>query len=128
MIEWLVDNIKESRGDFLEAYCGLGNFTLPLSQHFHKVLATEISSTSIKAANENAKLNNIENINFVRLNAKETSDALEKKREFRRLRGINIDSFNFTTTLVDPPRAGLEEDVISLINKIDNIYIYLVTL
>jgi tRNA (uracil-5-)-methyltransferase len=37
MIEWAVSQAKKvGYGDFLESYCGLGNFTLPLSHHFDK--------------------------------------------------------------------------------------------
>ena len=121
MIEWAIGNVKENGGDFLEAYCGLGNFTLPLSQYFNKVLATEISSTSIKAAKENCKLNGIENIEFIRLNAQETAEALKREREFRRLRDIDLNSYNFSTILVDPPRAGLDEASLELVKSFDNI-------
>ena len=121
MIKWAEDRVKNNNGDLLEAYCGLGNFTIPLSQHFNKVLATEISKNSIKAAKENCILNNIENISFIRLNASETAQAIEKTREFRRLSHIDIDSYNFSTILVDPPRAGLDSDSINLAKKFDNI-------
>ncbi len=114
MITWAIDKVKDNGGDFLESYCGLGNFTLPISRYFSKVLATEISSNSIKAAKENCKLNRIENISFVRLNAQETAFALKGVREFRRLKGINLNEFNFTTILVDPPRAGLDYDSLNL--------------
>jgi len=121
MISWVIEQIKESRGDLLEAYCGLGNFTIPLSRYFDKVLATEISKNSIKAAKENCILNDINNISFIRLNASETAQAIEKVREFRRLKDINLDGYNFSTILVDPPRAGLDEDSINLAKKFNKI-------
>jgi len=120
MISWAKKR-AQAKGDFLEAYCGLGNFTIPLSENFDKVLATEISKNSIKSAKENCKLNGVKNIEFVRLNASETSDALKKVRKFRRLEGINLESYNFTTVLVDPPRAGLDENSLDLVKDIDNI-------
>lgn len=44
MIEWAIKQAKKvDGGDFLESYCGLGNFTIPLSKYFDRVLATEIS-------------------------------------------------------------------------------------
>ena len=121
MINWAINKVKDSSGDLLEAYCGLGNFTIPLSRYFNKVLATEISKNSIKAAKENCILNNIENISFIRLNASETAQAIEKVREFRRLSHIDIDSYNFSTILVDPPRAGLDNYSINLAKKFDKI-------
>ncbi len=127
MIEWAikqakkVSNDKVGHGDFLESYCGLGNFTLPLSHYFDKVLATEISKRSIHAALENCKLNGVENITFARLASEEMTEALNEKREFSRLKEIDLKSYDFSTVLVDPPRAGLDEGTIELISGIENI-------
>ena len=55
MIEWVLNNINPD-GDLCELYCGGGNFTIPLSTKFNKVLATEISKTSIRSAKTNCKL------------------------------------------------------------------------
>jgi len=122
MIEWAITQAKTvERGDFLEAYCGLGNFTLPLSHYFEKVLATEISKNSIHAALENCALNDVENITFARLSAEEMTEALRGERVFNRLRHIDLESYNFSTVLVDPPRAGLDDASRELIMTIDNI-------
>ena len=48
MITWVLEHLK-SGGDLLEMYCGCGNFTIPLSFSFNRVLATEISKTSLNA-------------------------------------------------------------------------------
>ncbi|TET87088.1 MAG: tRNA (uridine(54)-C5)-methyltransferase TrmA, partial [Sulfurovum sp.] len=122
MIEWAIKQAKKvGHGDFLESYCGLGNFTLPLSHYFDKVLATEISKRSIHAAQENCKLNGVENITFARLASEEMTEALNEKREFNRLKEIDLESYDFSTVLVDPPRAGLDEGTIELISNIENI-------
>jgi tRNA (uracil-5-)-methyltransferase len=122
MIEWAIKHVKRvEEGDFLESYCGLGNFTIPISKYFDKVLATEISKRSIKSANENCELNSVDNISFIRLSSEEMTEALNKVREFRRLRDVDLDSYNFSTVLVDPPRAGLDMESIKLISNIDNI-------
>ncbi|MDH5464454.1 MAG: tRNA (uridine(54)-C5)-methyltransferase TrmA, partial [Thiovulaceae bacterium] len=42
MIEWVLKQTANAQGDLLELYCGAGNFTLPMSKNFTKVLATEI--------------------------------------------------------------------------------------
>ena len=43
MLEWAVDVTKGSEDhDLLELYCGNGNFTIPLSQNFRRVVATEV--------------------------------------------------------------------------------------
>ncbi|MDF1882315.1 tRNA (uridine(54)-C5)-methyltransferase TrmA [Sulfurimonas sp. MAG313] len=122
MIEWAIKQAKRvGHGDFLESYCGLGNFTLPLSHYFNKVLATEISKGSIKAALENCVLNDVENITFARLASEEMTEALNGVREFSRLKEIDLASYNFSTVLVDPPRAGLDEGTIKLISTIEYI-------
>ncbi len=122
MIEWAIKQAKKvGHGDFLESYCGLGNFTLPLSHYFDKVLATEISKRSIYAALENCKLNGVENITFARLASEEMTEALNGVREFSRLKDIDLKSYDFSTVFVDPPRAGLDEGTIELISNIENI-------
>ena len=122
MIEWAIKQARGVKsGDFLESYCGLGNFTIPLSKYFDRVLATEISKNSIRAGKENAFLNKIENISFIRLSSEELTEALNKTRAFTRLKEVDLDSYNFSTVLVDPPRAGLDRDTIALISNIKNI-------
>jgi len=122
MIEWAIAQAKKvGYGDFLESYCGLGNFTLPISRYFDKVLATEISKRSIHAALENCKLNSIENITFARLASEEMTEALNGVRKFSRLNGVDLNAYDFSAVLVDPPRAGLDEGTIELISNIDNI-------
>ena len=53
---------------------------------FNKVLATEISKTSIKSALRNCALNNIENIDFIRMSSEEFVEALNEVRVFNRLK------------------------------------------
>lgn len=122
MIEWVLKIIQNSqKRDLLELYCGYGNFTIALAREFNKILATEISKKNIEFALKNCQINNIDNINFTRLSSEELSMALKKTREFRRLKDVNLDDFNFSHVLVDPPRAGLDESVISLIKNYENI-------
>ncbi len=121
MIGWVKQKLKKSNKDLLELYCGHGNFTLPLSSQFRKILATEISKKSIKTAKENCELNNITNISFIRLSSEELIQALNKVREFRRLEEIELDSFDFDTVFVDPPRAGLDEKSLKFISNFKKI-------
>jgi len=130
MITWVLDNITHG-GDLCELYCGAGNFTIPLSKKFDKVLATEISKTSIRAAIQNCELNNVSNIVFIRMSSEEFVEALNDKREFRRLKDISLDDYSFknqpkkkketTTIFVDPPRAGLDNTTRELVKRFDQI-------
>ena len=106
--------------DLLELYCGSGTFTLPLSYKFNNVFATENNRQSIRCLNKSIDEQNIKNIFHARLSAEEVSE-LFAGRVFKRMNGINISDFNFSHVLVDPPRAGLDKDVISLISKFKNI-------
>lgn len=54
-----------SNCDFLiDAYCGSGLFALSASPHFKSVFGVEVSRLAVKAAVENAALNNITNTEF----------------------------------------------------------------
>jgi tRNA (uracil-5-)-methyltransferase len=121
MLDWAVNSIKDKNRDFLELYCGNGNFTVPLSLNFRQVLATEISKTSVKSATHNFEKNNIENAKVVRMSSEEFSDAMDSVREFRRLEGINLTEYDFSTVLVDPPRAGLDEHTEQMVCRFDTI-------
>ena len=121
MIEWVLNNIKDSNKDLCELYCGGGNFTIPLSSKFRKVLATEISKTSIKSAKVNCELNNNTKIDFIRMSAEEFGEALEEKRVFSRLKDINLKDYDFDSIFVDPPRAGLDDTTRALVKDFEQI-------
>ena len=123
MVEWACERASKLNGDLLELYCGNGNFTLPLSQHFHQVIATEVSKTSIRAARANVEENHIRNIHMVRMSAEETSEALRRVRTFRRLAALPqpLDQYNLDTLFVDPPRAGLDEQTTDMAKNFSNI-------
>ncbi|MCT7534645.1 tRNA (uridine(54)-C5)-methyltransferase TrmA [Aliarcobacter cryaerophilus] len=121
MIEWVLNNIEKSNKDLCELYCGGGNFTIPLSKKFNKVLATEISKTSIKSALRNCALNNIENIDFIRMSSEEFVEALNEVRAFNRLKNIDLKSYDFDTIFMDPPRSGLDDTTRALAKNFENI-------
>ncbi len=107
--------------DLLELYCGHGNFTIPLAAKFNRVLASEISKSSIANARINCELNGVCNAQFVRLSADELMSAFARRREFERLKGIDIFGYDFSHVLIDPPRAGLEPSVIDFIKNFRNL-------
>ncbi len=123
MITWADKVTRHSYGDLIELYCGIGNFTIPISRNFNHVIATEVSKRSVRAAKENILENNIKNIDVVRMSASETAQALEGKRIFRRLSLLpkNIKEYKLDTLLLDPPRSGLDPDSIKLASKFQNI-------
>lgn len=115
MLEWALDAAGENQDDLLELYCGNGNFTLPLSTRFRRVMATELSKSSVRSAIENLEMNGVTNVTLVRLASEEVTQALTGVREFRRLQGIDLSGFDFGTVFVDPPRAGLDPATLELV-------------
>ena len=109
MITWALEKFSDTKNDLLELYCGAGNFTIPFAKKFNKVLATEISKSSINAAKANMILNDVHNIEFVRMSVEEFVEALEGVREFRRMKDVDIKSYTLNSIFVDPPRSGMGE-------------------
>lgn len=85
----------------LDLYCGTGTISLLLSKHFKKIIGIEINKEAVKCANENKKINNIENVQFI------CGDA---SKEIKKLKADKI--------IVDPPRSGLTKEGINDILKI----------
>lgn len=110
MISWAKNRFSGIGGDLLELYCGAGNFTIAFAKVFNKVLATEISKSSINAAKENMSFNGVDNIEFVRMSVEEFRDALDGVREFNRMKHIDISSYHIDAIFVDPPRSGMDEE------------------
>ncbi|MDR0665336.1 MAG: tRNA (uridine(54)-C5)-methyltransferase TrmA [Helicobacteraceae bacterium] len=116
-----IDSVTSNNDDGFELYCGNGNFTLPLSQKLHRALAIEINRELLDAAKENAKNNKRDNIFFARMSAEEFANAINKTRSFNRLKEIDLNSFDFHTALVDPPRLGLDRVSLNLIAGMERI-------
>ena len=110
MLEWALDVTKGSKGDLLELYCGNGNFSLALARNFDRVLATEIAKPSVAAAQYNIAANHIDNVQIIRMAAEEFTQAMNGVREFNRLQGIDLKSYQCETIFVDPPRSGLDSE------------------
>ena len=123
MLHWACRAATGLGGDLLELYCGNGNFTLPLSQHFNAVIATELAKTSVRAAQHNLQSNGIDNVQLVRLAAEEVTQAIRGDRVFRRLADLPrpLGEYNLRTVFVDPPRAGLDPATEAMVQGFDNI-------
>ncbi|QFT84572.1 tRNA/tmRNA (uracil-C(5))-methyltransferase [Halomonas sp. THAF12] len=111
MLSWARDvTAGSAERDLVELYCGNGNFTIALAENFRRVLATEISRTSVASARENLAANGVDNAVVGRMSAEEFSQALRGEKGGRRVAEFGLDDYDFSTVLVDPPRAGLDED------------------
>jgi len=88
----------------LDLFCGVGNFTLPLAKHAGEVIGVEGDEGLVQRAHENAKRNNLTNVDFFTANLYE-----ELAPESWLKRGFN-------KALLDPPRSGAQE-ILSLLPK-----------
>ena len=77
----------------LDLYCGTGTIGIVASNKAKKVIGIELNKEAIKDANENKKLNNINNIEFY---AGDVGKILNKN------------NYKPDIIIVDPPRAGLD--------------------
>jgi len=84
-------------------------------------LATEISKTSVKSAQVNIAKNGTKNVDILRLSSEEFVQALDKVRDFRRLKDIDLESYEFSSIFVDPPRAGLDSATESMVKRFETI-------
>ncbi|WP_053957690.1 23S rRNA (uracil(1939)-C(5))-methyltransferase RlmD [Inediibacterium massiliense] len=90
-----------------DIYCGIGTISLFLAQKAKKVYGIEIVPQAIEDAKENAKLNDVENVEFFAGAAEEVVPRLYKE-------GILAD-----VVVVDPPRKGCDEKVLDTIVKMN---------
>ena len=81
----------------LDAYCGIGTFTLPLARQVQRAIGVESQATAITQAKANAKLNNIQNVQFYA----QTVESWVYDRE-----GIA------DVVILDPPRKGCDRTVL----------------
>jgi len=83
-------------------FCGLGNFTLPIARSGAKVVGIEGSKTLIARAQENARLNGLDNVEY----------AVDNLFEMTPEKYASLGHFD--KLLIDPPRDGAMELVKSL--------------
>ncbi|MCB2305231.1 23S rRNA (uracil(1939)-C(5))-methyltransferase RlmD [Clostridium estertheticum] len=88
----------------LDAYCGTGTISLFLSQKAKKVYGVEIVPQAIENAKINAKVNNVENTEFLVGEAEVTIPKL-----------IN-DGVIADVVVVDPPRKGCDKTLLEAIS------------
>lgn len=111
---------NNNKGDLIELYCGVGTFSLPLSDFFNKIFVTENNRSSIRCLIKGLRDNKINNVEYARLSSSEVVELFDG-RTFNRMKNNEINNYNFSHILVDPPRSGLTTDVIKLINTFKNI-------
>lgn len=120
MLHWARKMSQGATGDLIELYCGNGNFSIALAEHYNRVLATEISKTSVASAQYNIAANKVDNVTVIKMAAEEISQALQGQ-EFFRLRDIDLKGYDFQTIFVDPPRSGLDDLTRQMVTEFERI-------
>ena len=92
------------RETVLDLYCGAGTISLAMGRHAARVIGAEIVPEAIENARENARLNGVGNAGFFLGDA----GAVAKK--------LAADCLRPDVVVVDPPRKGLEAEVIPAIS------------
>ena len=112
---------ERANTDLCELYCGNGCFTVALAPNFRRVVAIECNKDSVALAEANLSANGVRNVKVARLSAEEFTLALEGARKFSRLDEAGLcdllTAYNFSTLLVDPPRAGMDATCVALARR-----------
>ena len=87
----------------VDAYCGIGTFSLPLARKVRQVIGIELNANSIKQASANAAFNQIENATFYAGKVKDCLNQIESQPDI---------------LLLDPPRKGCDPQVLEMILKL----------
>lgn len=99
---------KLDKDDILcDLYCGIGTIGIFASSKVKQVYGIEIVEEAVEAARENAKINKVDNIEFI------AGDVEKAFKELVETRGVKP-----TAIIVDPPRRGLDTTTISKILEI----------
>lgn len=80
-----------------DLYCGIGTISLFMSEYAKKVYGIEIVEEAIEMAKENAKLNQVDNVEFIAGDVEKVLDEL-----------IHKEKIIPDIIMVDPPRKGLD--------------------
>ena len=106
-----IEMIDEEKDIIFDLYSGTGTIGISLSPRAKKVIGIEIVDEAVEMARENARANNVKNIEFIAGDVKEEVSKLTNSPEL---------------IILDPPRAGINptalKDIISF-NAKQTLYI-----
>ncbi|MFZ5392078.1 MAG: 23S rRNA (uracil(1939)-C(5))-methyltransferase RlmD [Patescibacteria group bacterium] len=116
MVDWV-----DADDNVLDLYCGVGTLSLPMARKVKSVLGVELNEESVEMARENARDNNISNVEFVVGDLDQVSSFPSRDRaaadnfQFSIFKKFSISndtiSKRYNILVVDPPRKGLEKVV-----------------
>ncbi len=105
MVELAIDLLEPQKNEkVLDLFCGLGNFTIPLATKAQAVIGVEGGQAMVDRGYENAKRNNLSNVDFYQADLQTDFSHFEWAKE------------GFDKILIDPPRSGAL-DVVNYVAK-----------
>jgi 23S rRNA (uracil1939-C5)-methyltransferase len=103
VLDLIIDRVQfQGTETLLDAYCGIGTFTLPLSKRVKRALGIEVHSASVIQARANARMNGINNIEFRTGEVEELLPELDVRPD---------------VVLLDPPRTGCDRAVLDALTQ-----------
>ena len=91
-----------------DLYCGIGTISLFLAKHAKEVYGVESVEDAVRDARNNARLNNIENVEFETGRAEDVMPAyVDRHKSEHRKHPVDV-------IVVDPPRKGLDDVTIGV--------------
>ncbi len=92
-----------------DLYCGAGTISIYIADKVKEVVGFELIRSAVRDAKFNCQLNNVENCLFV---AGDLKDSLKVSLD-------NLEKYGRPSTMiVDPPRAGMHENVVNAVVKL----------
>lgn len=92
MVQQACDWLEPINDDVaIDLFCGIGNFTIPLAKRVSRVLGLELNAQSVERAQQNARDNSVDNVQFAIGNLFDADWSLPKET---------------TLMLLDPPWDG----------------------
>ncbi|WP_107668822.1 23S rRNA (uracil(1939)-C(5))-methyltransferase RlmD [Cyanothece sp. BG0011] len=112
LLKVLLENFSFTGEETLiDAYCGVGTFTLPLAQKVAQVIGIESHKNAIEQAQNNAQINGINNAKFHQGTVEEILPSLNISPDI---------------VVLDPPRKGCDRQVIDTLKEIgSSVIIYI---
>lgn len=103
LIQKIIERLQpQGHETLIDAYCGVGTFTLPLAQTVHQAIGIESHAISVQQAWENAAANQIHNVEFLIGAVEDTLPELEGQADI---------------ILIDPPRKGCDRRVMESLRQ-----------
>ena len=84
----------------IDFYCGIGTLSLLASKHAEKVIGIELNASSVEMARTNAETNDITNVEFYAMDAKNFLAELPKMKDQQ------------IAVIIDPPRQGCSHEML----------------